>query len=34
MSVPRVKVTSFCQSKFDLEEVFMNLVGGNGHGKQ
>ena len=34
MSNPRVKVTSFCQSKFDLEEVFMNLVGGNNHGKQ
>ena len=34
MSVPGAKVTSFCQSKFDLEEVFMNLVGGNNHGKQ
>jgi ABC-2 type transport system ATP-binding protein len=34
MSVPAVKVTSFGQSKFDLEEVFMNLVGGNDHGKQ
>jgi ABC-2 type transport system ATP-binding protein len=34
MSAPGVKVTSFCQSKFDLEEVFMNLVGGNSHGKQ
>jgi ABC-2 type transport system ATP-binding protein len=29
-----VKVTSFGQSKLDLEDVFMNLVGGNGHGKQ
>jgi hypothetical protein len=29
-----VKVTSFCQSNFDLEEVFMTLVGGNNHGKQ
>jgi ABC-2 type transport system ATP-binding protein len=34
LSIPGVKVTSFCQSKFDLEEVFMNLVGGNNHGKQ
>ncbi len=34
MSVPGVKVTSFGQSKFDLEEVFMNLVGGNSHGNQ
>jgi ABC-2 type transport system ATP-binding protein len=34
MSGPGVKVTSFGQSKFDLEEVFMNLVGGNSHGKQ
>jgi ABC-2 type transport system ATP-binding protein len=34
MSVPAVKVTSFGQSKFDLEEVFINLVGGNDHGKQ
>jgi hypothetical protein len=34
MSDPGVKVTSFGQSKFDLEEVFMNLVGGDSHGKQ
>ncbi len=34
LSIPGVKVTSFCQSKFDLEEVFMNLVGGNSHGQQ
>jgi ABC-2 type transport system ATP-binding protein len=34
MSVPGVNVTSFGQSKFDLEEVFMSLVGGNNHGKQ
>jgi ABC-2 type transport system ATP-binding protein len=34
MSGPGVKVTSFCQSRFDLEEVFMNLVGGNNHVKQ
>jgi ABC-2 type transport system ATP-binding protein len=34
MSGSGVKVTSFGQSKFDLEEVFMNLVGGNSHGKQ
>jgi ABC-2 type transport system ATP-binding protein len=34
MSGPGVKVTSFGQSKFDLEDVFMNLVGGNSHGKQ
>lgn len=34
MSGPGVKVTGFGQSKFDLEEVFMNLVGGNHHGKQ
>ena len=29
-----IKVTSFGQTKFDLEEVFMNLVGGNHHGQQ
>ena len=34
MSTPGVKVINFGQSKFDLEEVFMNLVGGNSHGKQ
>jgi ABC-2 type transport system ATP-binding protein len=34
MSAPGVKVTGFGQSKFDLEDVFMNLVGGNSHGKQ
>jgi len=34
ISVPGAKVTSFCQSKYDLEEVFMNIVGGNNHGKQ
>ncbi len=34
MSVPGVNVTSFGQSKLDLEEVFMKLVGGNNHGKQ
>jgi ABC-2 type transport system ATP-binding protein len=34
MSDPGVKVTSFGQSKVDLEEVFMNLVGGNSHGKK
>jgi ABC-2 type transport system ATP-binding protein len=34
MSGSGVKVTSFGQSKLDLEEVFMNLVGGNSHGKQ
>jgi ABC-2 type transport system ATP-binding protein len=34
MAEPGVKVTSFGQSKLDLEEVFMNLVGGNSHGKQ
>jgi len=34
MSEPGVKVISFGQSKHDLEEVFMNLVGGNSHGKQ
>jgi ABC-2 type transport system ATP-binding protein len=34
MAVPGVKVTSFGQSRLDLEEVFMNLVGGNSHGKQ
>jgi ABC-2 type transport system ATP-binding protein len=34
MSEPGVKVTSFGQSKYDLEDVFMNLVGGNSHGKQ
>jgi ABC-2 type transport system ATP-binding protein len=33
MSAPGVKVTSFCQSQFNLEEVFMQLVGGNNHGK-
>lgn len=34
MSDSRVKVTSFCQSKIDLEDVFMSLVGGNNHGQQ
>ena len=34
MSRPGVKVTSFCQSKYDLEEVFMSLVEGDNHGKQ
>jgi ABC-2 type transport system ATP-binding protein len=34
MSGSGVKVTGFGQSKLDLEEVFMNLVGGNNHGKQ
>ncbi len=34
MSDSRVKVTSFSQSKLDLEDVFMNLVGGNRNGKQ
>jgi ABC-2 type transport system ATP-binding protein len=34
MSDSRVKVTSFNQSKLDLEDVFMNLVGGSSHGKQ
>jgi ABC-2 type transport system ATP-binding protein len=33
MSGPGVRVTNFGQSKLDLEEVFMNLVGGNNHGK-
>jgi ABC-2 type transport system ATP-binding protein len=34
MSSPGTKVTSFCQSKLDLEEVFMNLVGENNNGKK
>jgi ABC-2 type transport system ATP-binding protein len=34
MSAPGIRVTNFGQSKIDLEEVFMNLVGGNDHGKQ
>ena len=34
MSVPGVNVISFCQSKYDLEEVFMKLVEGDNHGKQ
>jgi ABC-2 type transport system ATP-binding protein len=34
MKQPGIKVTSFYQSKLNLEEVFMNLVGGNNHGKQ
>jgi ABC-2 type transport system ATP-binding protein len=34
MSGTGVKVTSFGQLKFDLEEVFMKLVGGNSHGEQ
>jgi ABC-2 type transport system ATP-binding protein len=34
MSCPGVKVTSFGQLKLDLEEVFMKLVGGYGHGEQ
>jgi ABC-2 type transport system ATP-binding protein len=33
-SDPSVRVTNFGQSKLGLEEVFMNLVGGNNHGKQ
>jgi ABC-2 type transport system ATP-binding protein len=33
MSAPAVKVISFGQSKYELEEVFMDLVGGNIHGK-
>jgi ABC-2 type transport system ATP-binding protein len=33
MSGPGVNVTSFGQSKIDLEEVFMKLVGENNHGK-
>jgi ABC-2 type transport system ATP-binding protein len=33
MSDQGITVTGFGQSKFDLEEVFMNLVGGNNHGK-
>jgi ABC-2 type transport system ATP-binding protein len=34
MSGPGIKVTSFGQLKFDLEEVFIKLVGGNSHGEQ
>jgi ABC-2 type transport system ATP-binding protein len=34
MSGSGVRVIDFGQSKLDLEEVFMNLVGGNSHGKQ
>jgi ABC-2 type transport system ATP-binding protein len=34
VAAPGVKVTGFGQSKLDLEEVFLDLVGGNGHGKQ
>jgi ABC-2 type transport system ATP-binding protein len=33
MSAPAVKVIRFGQSKYELEEVFMDLVGGNIHGK-
>jgi ABC-2 type transport system ATP-binding protein len=33
MSAPGVNVISFGQSKYELEEVFMDLVGGNIHGK-
>ncbi len=32
-SDPTVRVTNFGQAKLGLEEVFMNLVGGNSHGK-
>jgi len=34
MTCPGVKVTSYGQSKIDLEEVFIKLVGGNSHGEQ
>ena len=34
MSQPGITVTGFGQSRLELEEVFMNLVGGNSHGKQ
>jgi ABC-2 type transport system ATP-binding protein len=33
-SDPSVRVINFGQSKLGLEEVFMNLIGGNSHGKQ
>jgi ABC-2 type transport system ATP-binding protein len=33
-SDPAVRVTNFGQSKLGLEEVFMNLIGGDSHGKQ
>jgi len=34
VSDPGVRVTSFGRVRLGLEEVFMNLVGGNGHGRQ
>jgi len=34
MSDPGVRVIGFGQSQLGLEEVFLNLVGGNNHGKQ
>ncbi len=34
MSDPNVRVISFGQSKLALEEVFLNLVGSDSHGKQ
>jgi len=34
VSEPGVRVTSFGQVKLGLEEVFMNLVGGNNHGRE
>jgi ABC-2 type transport system ATP-binding protein len=34
VSEPGVRVTSFGQVKLGLEEVFMDLVGGNDHGNQ
>lgn len=33
MSAPGVRVTDFGQSKVELEDIFLNLVGGNNHGK-
>jgi len=33
VSVPGICVTDFGKSKFELEDIFLNLVGGNNHGK-
>jgi ABC-2 type transport system ATP-binding protein len=33
MAAPGIRVTDFGRSKFELEDIFLNLVGGDNHGK-
>lgn len=33
MATPGIRVTDFGRSKFELEDIFLNLVGGDNHGK-